>query len=45
MYTWNDAILCKVFLSTLKGATLNWFTQLPSLFVDFFDTLVEKFGA
>jgi len=45
LYTWNDAILCRVFPTTLKGATLSWFTRLPSLCIDCFDTLVEKFVA
>ncbi len=37
--------MCRVFPTTLKGATLSWFTRLPSLSIDCFDTLVEKFGA
>ncbi|XP_068479118.1 uncharacterized protein [Phaseolus vulgaris] len=45
LYTWNDAILCRVFPTTLKGAALSWFTRLPPLSVDCFDTLIEKFGA
>jgi len=45
LYTWNDAILCRVFPTTLKGATLSWFTRLPALSIDCFDTLIEKFGA
>jgi len=45
LYTWNDAIMCRVFPTTLKGAALSWFTCLPPLCIDFFDTLVEKFGA
>jgi len=45
LYTWNDAVMCRVFPTTLKGATLSWFTRLPPLSVDCFDTLVEKFGA
>jgi len=45
MYTWNDDILCRVFPTTLKGATLSWFTRLPPLSIDCFDTLIEKFGA
>ncbi|XP_068466501.1 uncharacterized protein [Phaseolus vulgaris] len=45
LYTWNDVVMCRVFPTTLKGATLSWFTRLPSLCIDCFDTLVEKFGA
>ena len=45
LYTWNDAIVCRVFPTTLKGAVLSWFTCLPPLCIDCFDTLVEKFGA
>ncbi|XP_068483323.1 uncharacterized protein [Phaseolus vulgaris] len=37
--------MCRVFPTTLKGAALSWFTRLPPLSVDCFDTLVEKFGA
>jgi len=44
LYTWND-VMCMVFPTTLKGASLSWFTRLPPLSVDCFDTLVEKFGA
>ena len=45
LYTWNDAIMCRVFPTTLKGATLSWFTRLPPLSIDCFDILVGKFGA
>ncbi|XP_068482612.1 uncharacterized protein [Phaseolus vulgaris] len=45
LYTWNDAIMCRVFPTTLKGAALSWFTRLPPLSIDCFDTLIEKFGA
>jgi len=31
LYTWNDVILCRVFPTNLKGATLSWFTRLPLL--------------
>jgi len=44
LYTWN-AIMCRVFPKSLKGATLSWFTWLPPLSIDCFDTLVENFGA
>jgi len=45
LYTWNDVIMCRVFLTTLKRVALSWFTRLPPLCIDCFDTLVEKFGA
>ena len=45
LYTWNDVVMCRVFPTTLKGAPLSWFTPLPPLCIDCFDTLVEKFGA
>ncbi|XP_068490511.1 uncharacterized protein [Phaseolus vulgaris] len=45
LYTWNGAVMCRVFPTTLKGAALSWFTRLPPLSIDCFDTLVEKFGA
>jgi len=45
LYTWNDVILCRVFPTTLKGAALSWFTRLPPLSINCFDTLVQKFGA
>jgi len=45
LYTWNDVVMCRVFPTTLRGATLSWFTRLPPLSIDCFDTLVEKFGA
>ncbi|XP_068483271.1 uncharacterized protein [Phaseolus vulgaris] len=45
LYTWNDVVMCRVFPTTLKGAALSWFTRLPPLSIDCFDTLIEKFGA
>jgi len=45
LYTWNDAILSRVFPTTLKGATLSWFIRLPLLSIDCFNTLVKKFRA
>ncbi|XP_020226973.1 uncharacterized protein LOC109808389 [Cajanus cajan] len=43
LYTNNDAILCRVFLTSLKGSALAWYTQLPAGSVDSFDTLVRRF--
>ena len=42
--TLDDAILCRVFPTSLKGPALNWFTRLPPNFIDCFDTLVTHFG-
>nr|KYP71811.1 hypothetical protein KK1_011084 [Cajanus cajan] len=43
LYTNNDAILCRVFPTSLKGAALNWYTQLPAESIDSFNTLVRRF--
>nr|KYP60900.1 hypothetical protein KK1_023320 [Cajanus cajan] len=43
LYTNEDAILCRVFPTSLKGATLNWYTQLPAESIDNFGTLVRRF--
>ena len=45
LYTVEDALLCRVFPTSLKGAALSWFTRLPTHSIDCFDTLVKKFGA
>jgi len=45
LYTAEDALLCRVFPTSLKGAALSWFTQLLAYSIDCFDTLVKKFGA
>ncbi|KAG5149186.1 hypothetical protein JHK82_016067 [Glycine max] len=45
LYTNDDAILCCVFLSSLKGATLTWYGGLPPRSIGSFDTLVELFNA
>jgi len=45
LYTAKDALLCRVFPTSLKGATLSWFTRLSAHSIDCFDTLVAKFGA
>jgi len=45
LYITEDALLCRVFPSSLKGATLSWFTRLSAHSIDCFDTLVRKFGA
>ncbi|XP_020216782.1 uncharacterized protein LOC109800408 [Cajanus cajan] len=43
LYTNEDAIMCRVFPTSLKGAALAWYTQLPPWLVDSFDTLVRRF--
>ena len=51
LYTSDDAMLCRVFPTFLKGvfptflkgATLSWFTKLPPNSIDSFATLVVKF--
>nr|KYP38621.1 hypothetical protein KK1_040126 [Cajanus cajan] len=45
LYTNDDAVLCRVFPTSLKGAALNWYTQLPVESIDNFDTLVRRFTA
>ena len=43
LYTSDDAVLCRVIPSSLKRATLSWFTKLPPNSIDSFATLVTKF--
>jgi len=43
LYTSDDAVLCRVFPTFLKGATLSWFTKLSPNSIDSFATLVTKF--
>jgi len=43
LYTSDDVVLCRVFPTSLKGATLSWFTKLPPNSIDSFATLVVKF--
>ncbi|KAG5099745.1 hypothetical protein JHK82_044797 [Glycine max] len=38
-------ILCQVFPTSLKGATLTWYRGLPHQSIDSFDTLVECFNS
>ncbi|XP_020231712.1 uncharacterized protein LOC109812202 [Cajanus cajan] len=45
LYTNEDAIMCRVFPTSLKGAALSWYTQLPPRSVDNFNTLVRLFSA
>ena len=41
--TRNEAILCKVFSTTLIGPTLVWFRQLPEKSIDSFEDLCTQF--
>jgi len=43
LYTSDDAVLCQVFPTSLKGAVLSWFTKLSPNSIDSFATLVAKF--
>jgi len=45
LYTGNNAVFCRVFPTSLKGATLSWFTHLPPYSVDKFESLVSKFSS
>ncbi|RDY11748.1 hypothetical protein CR513_03535, partial [Mucuna pruriens] len=45
LFTNDDAILCRVFPTSLKGATLNWYMHLPHNSIDSFETPMEKFRA
>ena len=39
LYTSQDVVFCKAFLTTLKGPALEWFTTLPPYSIDSFDVL------
>ena len=41
--TRNEAILCKVFSTTLTRSALAWFRQLPEKLVDSFEELYTQF--
>jgi len=45
LHTTEDALRCRIFPTSLKGAALSWFTRLPAQSIDCFDTLATKFGA
>lgn len=45
LYTADDTLMCRVFPTSLKETTLNWFTLLLPACIDCFDTLVFKFSA
>ena len=41
--TRNEAVLCKVFSTTLNGPALAWFRRLPDKSVDSFEELCTQF--
>ncbi|XP_020203897.1 uncharacterized protein LOC109789378 [Cajanus cajan] len=41
--TTDDAALCRIFPTSLKGRALSWFTRLPANSVDSFNTLSSQF--
>ena len=45
LYTNDDVILCCVFPTSLKEATLTWYGGLPPRSIDSFDTFIERFSA
>jgi len=42
LYTSDDAVLCRVFPTSLKGAALSWFTKLSTNSIDSFATLAQS---
>ncbi|XP_068466435.1 uncharacterized protein [Phaseolus vulgaris] len=43
LYSTDDVVLCRVFLTSLKGGALSWFTKLLPNSIDSVETLVAKF--
>ncbi|XP_020229507.1 uncharacterized protein LOC109810455 [Cajanus cajan] len=41
--TTDDAALCRIFPTSLKGRALSWFTRLPANLIDSFNTLASQF--
>ncbi|XP_020221042.1 uncharacterized protein LOC109803778 [Cajanus cajan] len=41
--TTDDATLCRIFPTSLKGRALSWFTRLPPNSIDSFNTLSSQF--
>jgi len=44
LYTSDNAVMCRVFPTSLKRGALSWFTRLPPNCIDCLETLVFKFG-
>ena len=45
LYTNDDAILCRVFPTSLKEAALTLYDRLPSRSINSFNTLFERLSA
>ncbi|XP_020209263.1 uncharacterized protein LOC109794205 [Cajanus cajan] len=45
LYTNDDALMCRVFPTSLKCPALTWYTQLPIGSIDNFETLMRRFIA
>ena len=45
LHTHNDALICKVFPSSLKPTTLRWFNRLRKGSIHSFIELIQEFGA
>ena len=43
LYIADNAVMCRVFPTSLKGGALSLFTKLPPFFIDSFATLMSKF--
>jgi len=43
LFTTNEAIMCRIFPSFLKGMALSWFIRLPPYSINSFKTLVNLF--
>jgi len=44
LYSNHDAVFCRIFPTSLKGAALSWFSYLPPNSITDFDMLVDKFN-
>ena len=45
LYSRNDGLMCKVFLSSLKPTTIRWFNNLRKRFIHNFGELIQAFKA
>ena len=44
LHTHNDALMCKVFLSSLSPTALRWFNELRKGLIHSFSELIQEFG-
>ena len=44
LYTYNDALMCKVFPSSLDSTALRWFNGLRKGSIHSFFELIQEFG-